>query len=123
MTATPHIRAERHGRLGLICLDRPKALNALDLGMIRAMQPLLDGWAQDDGVDAVVLKGEGRAFCAGGDVKAVWEAVRRGDDVAAHAFFSEEYRLDLTINAYPKPVISLLNGLVMGGGGGISILG
>lgn len=123
MTATSHLRAERRGRLGIIRLDRAKALNALDLSMIRAMQPVLDDWATDDGIDAVLLKGEGRAFCAGGDVKAVWEAVKRGDNATAHAFFAEEYRLDLTINRFPKPFISLLNGMVMGGGGGLSILG
>jgi enoyl-CoA hydratase len=123
MSSSPHIRLDRIGRLGKITLDRPKALNALNWEMITAIQVALDAWAKDDGVDVVILCGEGRAFCAGGDVKAVYQAVQERDRAAVAAFYGDEYRLDCCIHRYSKPIVSLIGGIVMGGGSGISILG
>jgi len=116
-----HIRAETVGRLGRITLTRPSALNALTRTMIRQMHAQLDQWAEDPGISAIVLQGEGRAFCAGGDIKAVWEAV--GRDEHPGGFFWDEYLLDHAVHHFPKPVVSLMDGFVMGGGAGISILG
>ena len=115
------IRAERLGRLGKITLTRPQALNALTRSMIREIHTVLRLWAEDSSISAVLLRGEGRAFCAGGDIKAVWEAV--GRDEHPGGFFWDEYLLDHAIHHFPKPVVSFMDGFVMGGGAGISILG
>ena len=119
----PGVVASRDGRVGRLTLDRQKALNALDLPMIRFMQQTLDLWREDDAVEAVVVEGEGRAFCAGGDIRAVRAQVLAGDHEAAERFFAEEYALNGTIARYPKPTISLINGICMGGGLGISVHG
>jgi enoyl-CoA hydratase len=118
------IRFERHGRLGVVTLDRPKALNALTLGMVRALDPMLAQWAHDHSVDAVAIRGAGeKAFCAGGDVRAVYEAGRRGTDVLTYEFFFEEYRLNRRIHRYAKPYVALIDGIAMGGGLGLSVHG
>jgi enoyl-CoA hydratase len=123
-TAPEEIRFERHGRLGVVTLDRPRALNALTLGMIRALDPMLSQWAHDHGVEAVVIRGAGeKAFCAGGDVRAVYEAGRRGTDVLTYEFFFEEYRLNRRIHRYAKPYVALIDGIAMGGGLGLSVHG
>ena len=116
-----HVRAERLGRLGRIILNRPEALNALTRTMIRQMHAQLLAWAEDPSVSAIVVEGEGRAFCAGGDIKAVWETV--GRDEHPGGFFWDEYLLDHYVHHYPKPIVSLMDGFVMGGVAGISILG
>jgi enoyl-CoA hydratase len=114
----PHVSAEKRGRLGLLTLQRPAALNALDLGMVRALTKALDAWAADDGVTVVAIRGEGpRAFCAGGDIRA-W--VAEGPQ-SALAFLAEEYRLNHRIAAYPKPFVALMHGITMGGGAGLSV--
>jgi enoyl-CoA hydratase len=106
--------------LGLITLNRPQALNALTLEMVRLMDARLKLWAEDDAVRAVVIMGAGdKAFCAGGDVK----AVALGDDALKTAFFREEYILNHRIHAFPKPYIALVSGIVMGGGKGVSAHG
>jgi len=108
----------------VITLDRPKALNALTLGMIRTLDPMLAQWAHDHAVQAVVIRGAGeKAFCAGGDVRAVYEAGRRGTDVLTYEFFFEEYRLNRRIHRYSKPYIALIDGIAMGGGLGLSVHG
>jgi enoyl-CoA hydratase/carnithine racemase len=108
-------------RIGFIELDRPKALNALSIGMIRTMHAALDSWRENPDVVAVVVRSpHPRAFCAGGDVRFLYDAHRRGDRDALDRFFIEEYRLDHAIFTYPKPYIALMNGIVMGGGMGIS---
>ena len=120
----PEILFERRGRLGVVTLNRPKALNALTLAMIRDFDPKLREWAHDQGVQAVVIRGVGdKAFCAGGDVRAVYEAGRRGTDVLTYEFFFEEYRLNRRIHRYHKPYIALIDGIAMGGGLGISVHG
>lgn len=124
------IRTGRSGQIGIITLDRPKALNALDLAMIRTLDPVLDDWAADPEVRAVVIRGAGdRAFCAGGDVRAVWQAGRQAMAEAAEGrgltadFFREEYLLNHRIHVFPKPFIALVDGIAMGGGVGLSVHG
>ncbi|MEZ0604542.1 enoyl-CoA hydratase/isomerase family protein [Paraburkholderia sp. IW21] len=108
-------------RIGFIELERPKALNALSTGMIRAMHAALDLWREDPDVLAVVVRSQHpRAFCAGGDVRFLYESAQRGEHDARDTFFIEEYRLNHAIFTYPKPYIALMNGVVMGGGMGIS---
>lgn len=108
-------------RIGFIELNRPKALNALSLGMIRTMHARLDEWRTDPGVLAVVVYSpHERAFCAGGDVRSFYEMSQRNDIAARERFFIEEYSLDHAIFIYPKPYIALMSGIVMGGGMGIS---
>ena len=126
----------RRGGVGVVTLRRPKALNALTLEMIRAFRPVLDEWAADPAIGVVVIEGEGdRAFCAGGDVRAVWEAGKHAqaeggfdpltcpDDALPRRFFFEEYQLNRAIHAFPKPYIAILDGVTMGGGVGLSIHG
>jgi enoyl-CoA hydratase/carnithine racemase len=108
-------------RIGFIELERPKALNALSTGMIRAIHAALDQWRDNPDVLAVVVRSQHpRAFCAGGDVRFLYESAQRGEHDARDAFFIEEYRLNHAIFTYPKPYIALMNGVVMGGGMGIS---
>jgi enoyl-CoA hydratase len=116
--------ATRQGRIGHILLNRPKALNALDQAMIRGMASALETWRNDQSVQAVVVEGAGgRAFCAGGDIRAIRDLALAGDTAAIEAFFSEEYDLNAAIASYPKPYISLIDGVCMGGGIGLSVHG
>ncbi len=111
----------RGGRIGLATLNSEKTLNSLSLGMIERLNPQLDRWQQDDAIDAVVLRGAGaRAFCAGGDIQALYASMTEDPEVAlADRFFLDEYRLDYRLHTYPKPVASLGTGIVMGGGLGL----
>ncbi|RWX61117.1 enoyl-CoA hydratase/isomerase family protein, partial [Mesorhizobium sp. M4B.F.Ca.ET.089.01.1.1] len=108
------IRFERLGRAGVVTLTRPQALNALTHAMVKALGKALDAWERDDGVDVVVVKAEGRAFCAGGDILHVYEAGRAGQPPVD--FFADEYRLNARIKRFKKPYVALINGIVMGGG-------
>ena len=123
------IRFTVEGGLATIELTRPKALNALTLGMIREMHPRLEAWEDDDKVKAVVIKGEGdKAFCAGGDVRAVYRSIvddlgGKGPSELSKTFFLEEYRLNHAIHAFSKPYVALLDGVTMGGGVGLSVHG
>jgi enoyl-CoA hydratase len=108
------------GRAGRITLTRPQALNALTPGMIAAIEAALDGWRDDPAVALVLLDGEGpRAFCAGGDIAAIYAAGRRGDFGFARRLWADEYRLNAKIARYPKPCVALMHGFVMGGGVGV----
>jgi len=108
-------------KTGLITLNRPKALNALNLPMVRTIHPVLKAWNKDDSIGCVVIKGAGeKAFCAGGDVKSI--AVNRGSDLGKE-FFKEEYRLNLEIGQLSKPYVALIHGITMGGGVGLSVHG
>lgn len=119
-----HILVEIRERVGLITLNRPKALNALTLGMVRVLAAALDGWEGDPAVTRVVVRGAGdRAFCAGGDIRMLYEAGRAGDLTPSLAFWREEFQLNIHIKRYSKPYISLIDGMVMGGGVGISLHG
>ncbi len=119
----PHILFEKRGTLGLITLNRPKALNALTHGMCIGMRKMLAEWAEDDAVRAVAIRGAGpRAFCAGGDIRSMAESSRDGTAAAAK-FLRDEYQLNAEIGTYPKPYIALTHGVVMGGGAGVSVHG
>ncbi|WP_334172948.1 3-hydroxyisobutyryl-CoA hydrolase [Sinomonas sp.] len=111
-----HLRSEVRGGLGVLTLDRPKALNSLDHGMILGLERQLREWADAPEVRAVVVRGGPRGLCAGGDVRSLY----RGSDDDAVAFWADEYRLNAFIGAYPKPYIPLMDGITMGGGLGIS---
>ena len=114
--------ARHDGRVGRIVLNRPKALNALDLPMVRACTRALDAWRDEPYVHVVVIEGTGeRAFCAGGDVRALRQYELDGEHHRAEAFFSEEYALNLMIATYPKPYVALIDGICMGGGIGVSV--
>ena len=115
---------ERRGLAGCITLNRPKALNALNLGMVRTIAAALDEFEKDDRVLRVVVTGAGgRAFCAGGDIRLLYERGRAGDHAAQLAFWREEYILNRRIKRYPKPYVALIDGIVMGGGVGLSAHG
>lgn len=117
----PYVLTQVTNRIGFIELDRPQALNALSTSMIRAMQAALDAWRDDPEVLAVIVyTRHPRAFCAGGDIRFLYESYRAGDQAAIDTFFTGEYRLNHAIFSYPKPYIALLAGVVMGGGMGIS---
>jgi enoyl-CoA hydratase len=112
------------GRVGRIHLNRPKALNALDLPMIEAMQAALEDWRDRPEIHAVVVDAEGeRAFCAGGDVRTIRAQAMAGDTAPIAAFFEAEYRLNQTIADYPKPYVALIDGVCLGGGIGASVHG
>ena len=115
------IRFERLGRAGVVTLTRPKALNAITHNMVKALGKALDAWEEDASINVVVVKAEGRAFSAGGDILQVYEAGRAGK--APVDFFADEYRLNARIARFKKPYVALIDGIVMGGGVGISFHG
>lgn len=127
----PEVLIERRGNAGLITLNRPKALNALSLDMIRALSAALLAWRDDPAVHAVAIRGSNKkgqpgtpeslfgGFCAGGDIRFFHQAVFAGDS-ALEDFFTEEYALNHLIHTYPKPYVAFMDGVVMGGGMGIS---
>ena len=123
-TADDTVLVERRGAAGFLTLNRPKALNALTLEMVRALRAALDAWAADPEVTRVVIQGAGeRAFCAGGDIRRIHEEGSAGHYAQAETFFREEYELNALIQRYPKPYIALIDGIVMGGGVGVSLHG
>ena len=114
---------EQRGRAGIITLNRPKALNALTLGMVDAMDAKLREWRGDRSIELVIVRGAGeRAFCAGGDIRALHDSGRAGTPYVID-FYEREYRLNTLIKRFPKPYIALINGIVMGGGVGVSVHG
>ncbi len=133
--SVPEVTTEVRGHVGFITLNRPKALNALSLPMIRSLSACLLAWRVDDLVKAVAFRGMGKgdvvkgqasatgrtpfgAFCAGGDIRFFHEAALAGNP-ALEDFFTEEYRLNHLIHSYPKPTIVFMDGIVMGGGMGL----
>ena len=118
--STEDIAFERRGSWGLAALSRPKALNSLTGGMCAALDAQLADWADDASVRAVLLTGEGdRAFCAGGDIRWMHDAAKE-DPAKAAGFFRTEYRMNARMQAYAKPIVALMDGIVMGGGVGVS---
>lgn len=119
-----HIVTDVVAGVGLITLDRPAALNALNLDMVRDLTKALTGWREDPAVEAVAVRGSNKhgafgAFCAGGDIR-FFHTAGIANDPDLEAFFTEEYRLNHLIFKYPKPYIAFMDGIVMGGGMGIS---
>ncbi len=113
-----HLR--KVGRAGHITLDRPAALNALTREMCNAVREMLELWRSDDDVRLVIIDAEGdRAFCAGGDVAVMYQAGRAGETAFGQAYWRDEYRLDACVATWPKPVVTFLHGITMGGGVGI----
>nr|WP_255674192.1 enoyl-CoA hydratase/isomerase family protein [Cupriavidus sp. UGS-1] len=126
---TDEVRFEVINRVGLVTLNRPRQLNALSYPMIVALREQLRRWAAQKDIVAVVLRGAGdKAFCAGGDIRALYDsyrdaaAGRGGDDGEPlyRRFFVDEYQLDFELHRYPKPVAALMDGIVMGGGMGLA---
>lgn len=118
---TSELLLRRQGTVGRLTLNRPTALNALTLSMIREMTDALRRWADDDGVRTVLIDGAGeRGLCAGGDIRALYDAMLAGDWSFPATFWAEEYRLDAMLARYPKPVVAVMDGVCMGGGIGIS---
>ena len=120
---TDDILFRADGGVGTIVLNRPQALNALTSEMIAAMHARLDTWAADPQIEAVLLKGEGKAFCAGGDIRAVRRMSLEGRHAENDGFFSTEYDLNHATSVFPKPYVSLIDGFCMGGGMGLSMHG
>ncbi|UVJ40014.1 enoyl-CoA hydratase/isomerase family protein [Arthrobacter sp. CJ23] len=114
---------ERRGHLGVVTLNRPKAVNALTLGMVTAMLEQLTAWAADDAVATVLVRGAGdRGLCAGGDIVAIYQDMVE-EAGRAQDFWATEYRLNALIASYPKPYVAFMDGLVLGGGVGVSAHG
>ncbi|AUH69760.1 MULTISPECIES: enoyl-CoA hydratase/isomerase family protein [Gordonia] len=119
-----YIRTQVRGGVGEIVLDRPRALNALDLSMITEMHSVLEEWGDDDAIETVlVTSSSDRAFCAGGDIRVVRDHVLAGESDEVVRYFAAEYRLNQLVAEYPKPYVALVDGAAMGGGLGISVHG
>jgi enoyl-CoA hydratase len=120
-TENDEIVCQRRGAAGHILLNRPQALNALTLNMVRAIAAALDQWEHDPAIKCVVVQGAGdRAFCAGGDIRLLWEQGTAGDHKSQLDFWREEYILNRRIKLYPKPYVAVIDGIVMGGGVGVA---
>ena len=123
MTSEAEILFEEKGGLGIVILNRPRTLNALSTAMCRALDEKLIHWAGREDIQAVIIEGSGeKAFCAGGDVRALAENGPK-DPRAAEEFFATEYRMNARIFHFPKPYIALIDGIAMGGGVGVSVHG
>lgn len=121
---TDDVRFADDGALGRIELNRPKAINALTTPMVTDIGTVLRRWADDDAIAAVAITGAGeRGLCAGGDVRAVREAIAAGDLDQPYEFWRSEYAVNAQIADYPKPYVAIMDGIVMGGGVGISAHG
>ena len=119
--AEPNVLVRRAGGLGRLTLNRPRALNALDLGMIETLAAALDAWEHDVDIDIVLLDGAGgRGLCAGGDVRGLYEQIVGGAPEQTGVFFRAEYALNARIAGYPKPIVVLADGITMGGGIGLA---
>jgi enoyl-CoA hydratase len=123
-TTDPEILFSRRGAAGFVTLNRPQALNAVTHAMVHALRAQLDAWADDDAVTRVVVTGDGsRAFSAGGDIRALYDLGRGRRYEEALSFWRDEYPLNALIKSYRKPYVSLIDGIVMGGGVGVSVHG
>ncbi|EOY03197.1 hypothetical protein SCA6_017407 [Theobroma cacao] len=117
------VLVEANSSARILSLNRPKQLNALSFQMISRLLELFLAYEEDPNVKLVILKGKGRAFCAGGDVAALVRDIRGDDWRAGAKFFLKEFTLNYLMAAYSKPQVSILNGIVMGGGAGASVHG
>ncbi len=117
-----NIRIE--GQIGRITLNRPKALNALTYAMCLEIDGALDAWRDDQNVKMLLIDAAGdRAFCAGGDIAQIYASAKRGDYDYGRKFWRDEYRMNAKIFEYPKPVVSMMQGFIMGGGVGVGCHG
>ena len=124
MSSEPEILLDRCGSAGIVTLNRPAALNAVTRAMVLTLHEALERWRHDGAVSRVIVTAAGgRAFSAGGDLRAIYEAGRAGRQDESIAFWREEYALNAAIKHYPKPYVALINGIVMGGGVGVSLHG
>jgi enoyl-CoA hydratase len=124
MRASDDIRIERRGGVVIVTLNRPRALNALSFDMCRALHEGLARWQADPGVHAVLIKGAGeRAFCAGGDLRWLYEVLISQGVEPALEFYALEYAMNARLHHFTKPYIALLDGITMGGGVGVSVHG
>src|SRR5882757_2278518 len=124
MDSASDILFERRGAAGIVTLNRAKALNAVTHEMVRALSRQLDAWTTDGAVTRVIITAAGeRAFSAGGDIRALYDLGRAGRHDEALAFWRDEYPLNTAIKNYRKPYIALIDGIVMGGGVGVSVHG
>lgn len=120
----PEVLFERRGAAGLIILNRPKALNAVTHGMVNAMRAQLDDWADDPAITRVVIMGAGdKAFSAGGDIRHLYDLGKEKRFDEQLQFWRDEYPLNVVIKNYRKPYVALIDGIVMGGGVGVSVHG
>jgi enoyl-CoA hydratase/carnithine racemase len=114
------VTSEVRNHIGYLTLNRAQGLNTLTLAMVRSLQGILDAWALDSHIHAVVLRGNGdKAFCAGGDIRALYDSHLQGSTHHV-SFFQEEYALDLTLHHYRKPVLCVMHGYTLGGGMGLA---
>lgn len=114
---------DRHGGIGLITLDRPQALNALTLPMIESLHRCLDGWERQPGSAVVLQSSSEKAFCAGGDIRAIRQHIVDGQHELAMDFFRREYQLNARLAELETPLVSVIDGICMGGGLGLSVHG
>ena len=120
---TDELVVRQEGAAGRITLNRPKALNALSLEMVHGMLAALDAWQSDDSIHVVIVDGAGeRGLCAGGDIRALYKSGQEQDGIAQQ-FWADEYKLNALISNYAKPYVAIMDGIVMGGGVGISAHG
>jgi len=120
-TDEPEVLVEQRGQLGLLTLNRPRAINALTHDMVRVLSETLTRWRDDDTVARVAITGAGdRGLCAGGDVVSLYQSATTGDLAGPADFWRDEYRMNALIARYPKPVVAIQDGLVLGGGIGVS---
>src|SRR5215467_11172303 len=124
MSSEPEILLDRRGTAGIVTLNRPAALNAVMRVLLKTLHGALERWRHDGRVSRVIVTAAGsRAFSAGGDLRQIYEAGRAGRQEESIAFFREEYTLNTAIKRYPKPYVALIDGIVMGGGFGVSVHG
>jgi enoyl-CoA hydratase len=120
----PEVLFAVEGHAGIITLNRPKALNALTHNMVQLIYPKMLAWRENAAIRHVIIEGAGsKAFCAGGDIRQLHDLGRAGRQAEARMFWREEYTLNHLLKTYPKPIVSLINGIVMGGGVGMSFHG
>lgn len=121
MSADPEILFEERGQLALVTLNRPRAINALTHGMLRELDRALGEWERDPNLTTIAIVGAGeRGLCAGGDIVGLYRDATEGDGSAASDFWFDEYHLNARIARYPKPIVAIQDGIVLGGGIGIS---
>ena len=119
---TQDLLIHRHGAVGHLSLNRPKALHALTLEMCHAMTAALSAWAEDDSIEAVIIDhAEGRGFCAGGDIALLRNSALNDGGVSGRRFFHDEYQLNHQLFTYARPVVAFMDGITMGGGVGIAM--